>query len=144
MEIGDADAVSATPLVVLAEQQPRLHLPADAAQRRGGQHAFGRATRAHIDIDTGLRGRGGDDAADVAVADQHDAGAGLAHLGDQLGMTRPVEDAHDEVGDRDLFGSRQLAQILCRSPIEIDEIVRQPAADRDLVHVDVGRIEEMA
>ncbi len=40
-------------LRVILVQQPSLHLPADAAQRGGGEHALGRAARAHIDVDLG-------------------------------------------------------------------------------------------
>ncbi len=36
----------AAALVVVAEDQPALHLAADAAQRRGRQHALGRAALA--------------------------------------------------------------------------------------------------
>ena len=88
--------------------------------------------------------RGGDDAADVAVADQHDARAGLAHLGDQLGVARPVEDADDEIGDLGLLGLGQVLQVGRRRLVEIDDAVGQAAADRDLVHVDVGRVEKPA
>ena len=89
--------------------------------------------------------RRGDDAADVAVADQHDARAGGAHLGDQLGVARPVEDADDQVGDL-ARSSRcaRFARFVGRLVVEIDDAVGQPAADRDLVHVDVGRVEEAA
>ena len=75
---------------------------------------------------------------------KRDAGAGLAHLGDQLGMARPVEDADDEVGDLDLLGLRQVLQVDRGRLVEIDEIVGQAAADRDLVHVDVGRVQKPA
>ena len=37
------------------DDQPRLHLAADAAQRRRRQHAFRRAADAEIDVDAGLR-----------------------------------------------------------------------------------------
>jgi hypothetical protein len=40
IEVGDSKAMGAAALVVIAEQQPSLHLPADAAQRRRGEHAF--------------------------------------------------------------------------------------------------------
>ena len=69
--------------------------------------------------------------------DQGDPGAGGAHLGDQLGVTRPVEDADDEVGDLGLLRLRQVPEVDRRLLVEIDQIVGQPAADRDLVHIDV-------
>ena len=59
---------------------------------------------------------GGDDAADVAVGDQHDARAGRAHLGDQLGVARAVEDADDQIGDIGLLGLRQVLQVDRRLP----------------------------
>ena len=48
--------LGAAALVVVAEHQPRLQLAADAAQRRRGQHAFGRAALADIDVDAGGSG----------------------------------------------------------------------------------------
>ena len=69
---------------------------------------------------------------------------GLAHLGDQLGMARPVEDADDELGDVDLLGLGEVCEVLRRRLVEIDDALGQAAADGDLVHVDVGRIEEAA
>ena len=43
-----------------------------------------------------------------------------------------------------LLGLRQVFQVVGRRLVEIDEVVGQSAADRDLVHVDVGRVEEPA
>ena len=50
------------------DDQPRLHLAADAAQRGGRQHAFRRAADAEIDVDAGLGLGAMDHAGDVAVA----------------------------------------------------------------------------
>ena len=98
-----------------------------------------------IDVDAAFRLRGGDDAGDVAVGDQHDARAGLAHLADQLLVARPVEDAGDQIArPRTFFALAKAAEILRRLLVEIDQIIGQAAADRDLVHVDVGRVEEAA
>ncbi len=94
VDVGDAERCARARVVVLQRHQPALHLAADAAQRRRRQHAFGRAAGADIDVDAGfLRCHRVDDAGDVAVADQPDRGAGRPHLGDQLGVARPVEDA---------------------------------------------------
>src|SRR5580693_5652292 len=43
IEIGDAETASALAFFVVAEDEPRLDLAADAAQRRGSENAFGRA-----------------------------------------------------------------------------------------------------
>ncbi len=115
-----------------------------ARKRRRRQNALRRAARAHVDVDARIAGRGGDHARHVAVADQHDARPRLAHLGDQLGMARPVEDADHEVGDIGLLGLGEVGEVLGRRLVEIDDALGQAAADGDLVHVDVGRIEEAA
>jgi hypothetical protein len=55
--------IGALALLRLAQHQAPLHLPADAAQRRGREHAFGRAADADVDVDPGfLRVGGMDDA----------------------------------------------------------------------------------
>ena len=56
VEVLDPPAPRAAALVVVAEQQAALDLPADAAQRGGGEHAFGRAARADVDVDRRCRG----------------------------------------------------------------------------------------
>src|SRR5215471_5026918 len=65
IEIGDAETLSAAALVIVAEQEPPLHLTADAAQCCRRQYPFGSAARADIHVDPGLRIRCGDDAAYV-------------------------------------------------------------------------------
>src|SRR5690606_153763 len=69
--IGDAHAAGALALFVGIEDQPALHEAADAAERRGRQHALGRTARTHVDVDAGFFGVGRvDDAGNVAVADE--------------------------------------------------------------------------
>src|SRR5690348_3156376 len=43
-EIADAATLGALALVVVAEDEAALHEAADAAERRGGEHAFGRTS----------------------------------------------------------------------------------------------------
>ena len=59
-------------------------------------------------------------------------------------MARPVQDADDEVGDFSLLCLRQVFEIDRRLFVEIDEIVGQPAADCDLVHINVRGVEKAA
>src|SRR5205823_7342854 len=120
IEVGNSDAMGAGALVVVAEQQPALHLPADAAQRRRRQYAFRRPARADIHVDPGLRFGGGNDAADITVRDQSDPGPGLAYLGDQLGVARAVEDADDKVRNLDLLRLGQVLQVRRRRLVEVD------------------------
>ena len=68
---------------------------------------------------------------------------GLAHLGDQLGVARPVEDADHQIGDLAFLGLGEILEVLGRLGVEIDRVA-EARADGDLVHVDVGRVEEAA
>ena len=144
LRIGVPHLAHALHLFIVLEHQPPLHLPADAAQRRRRQHALGRATGAKIDVDLRVGRSGRDHAGHVAIADQHDARAGLAHLGDQLLVPVAVEDAGDQVGHLAFLGPGEFAQVLANRRVEIDHAVGQAAADGDLVHVDVGRMQEIA
>ena len=87
---------------------------------------------------------GGDDAGNIAVTDQHDARAGLAHLGDQFLVAVAVKDAGHQIRHLALLGLGKFAQVLANRDVEIDHAVGQAAADRDFVHVDVGRVQEVA
>ena len=89
-----------------------------------------------------VRVGGVDHAGHVAVRDQRDGRAGLAHRRDQVGMARPVHDQRGDVGRCHALRLRQIADVLLRRRIEIDHALGIAGADRDLVHVDVGRIEQ--
>ena len=101
-------------LVVVAEQQAALELAADAAQRGCGQHAFRCAARAHVDVDGGVLVGHRDHARDIAIGDQHDAAAEAAQFGDQVGMARAVEHAHDDVVGLYALGSSHGLDVLGR------------------------------
>src|SRR5271170_5353446 len=125
------------------EHETALHLAADAAQSRGRQHAFGRAADAEIDIDAGLiRLRGVDYAGHVAVADQAHRRAGLAHRRDDIGVARAIEDHGGDVLRLYALGLGELADVFIGRSVEIDDILRITGPDRDLVHIDVGGVQE--
>ena len=113
--IGDVHAAGAVALFMGVEDQLALHLPADAAQRRGRQHAFGRAARAEIDIDAGILGIDRmDHPGNVAVADQLDRDAGDAQLLDQCRMARPVEHDGGDLAERHALGGGQRFDVFGR------------------------------
>ena len=59
-------------------------------------------------------------------------------------MPRPVKDQHGQLVDVAVLRLGELGQGRCRRVVEIDQLVRQPVADGDLVHVGVGCGEEAA
>ena len=59
-------------------------------------------------------------------------------------MAVAIERADDQVGDLALLGAREVAQVLEHGGVEVDDVGRQAGADGDLVHVDVGRVQEVA
>ena len=79
--------------VRLNRPQLALDLAAQAAQSRRGDHALVSAADADRQVVVRAADRGADRGHDVAVGDQLDARAGLADLGDQIVVARPVE--HD-------------------------------------------------
>ena len=92
-----------------------------------------------------FRHRGRDHAGHVAVADQHDARAGLAAPWRSARRARSRSRMQTmRSDDLALLGLGEVAQVLADRCVEIDHAVGQAAADGDLVHVDVGRVQEVA
>ena len=144
IEVGDAPLAGAGLFVLVAEHQPAVELPADAAQRSRREHAFGRAALAHVHIDRGVFIGHRDDARDVAVTDQHHAAAQGTQLGNQLGMARTIKHADIDVGRLHALGSGHRHDVLGRGLGEIDDALGIARANRELVHIDVGRVQEAA
>ena len=144
VEVGDSHRPGAGALALVPEQQPAHHPAAYAAQRGGGEDSLRRAAGAEIDVDAGVAARSGDDPGHVAVLDQADARPRRADGGDQRFVARAVEDAGDDVADAYALGLRQRGEVRRRFAVEVDDVLRQAAADGDLVHIDVGGVEESA
>ena len=88
LEVGDAHRAAALFVLGLADDEPREDLAVQAAHRRRGQHALRRAAGAHHGVDAGPDDRGRDAGRQIAVANQADARAGRADVGDQLLVAR--------------------------------------------------------
>ncbi len=85
--------------------------------------------------------RGGDRRGDVSVANQVDARAGLAELGDQVVVAVALEDDDGEVVDVDVLRLGHALEVLRRGRVDVDRVGRfRP--HRDLVHVQRGAGEE--
>ena len=59
-------------------------------------------------------------------------------------MARPIEDQRRDLGRLHAFGLGEAADVLLGRRIEIDHAVGIAGADRDLLHVDVRRVEQRA
>ena len=68
----------------------------------------------------------------------------LADAGDDLGVARPVEQQRGDLRRLDALGLGQIANVVLRRRIEIDDALRVARADRDLLHVDVRRMQQRA
>src|SRR3984893_9386610 len=81
----DAHLGGALALLLAVEDQPTLHLAADAAQRHRRQHALRRAAGADIHVDAGVVRIGTmDHAGDIAVGDETDRSPSAAHAIDNF------------------------------------------------------------
>ena len=114
---------------------------AEALERGGGDHPFGRAADAHSRSTPDPRGGGGDRARDVAVADQVHARAHASRMAAIMSCVAwPVEDR-----DADVLGPHALRlgdqpDVLLRRCGDVDDVCSL-GAGRDLLHVD-GRARE--
>ena len=142
VDVGDAHARRARDLRVVPRAQDALHVAVHAAQGRGRQHALGRAADAHEHVDARVGIRGRDGAAHVAVADEADARARGAHLGDERGVARPLEDDGREILDVDALLARDRREVLGGAAADVDDARADVRAHGDLLHVRVGRVQE--
>ena len=143
LEVGDAHRAAAGLVLWRVHHQAREDLAAQAAHRRRREHALGRAADAHHGVHAAADHRGGDAGRQVAVADQTNARAGGADVGDQLLVPRPVEHDHDQVLDAAAERLRDGAQVEPHRRVEIDDVARARADDQ-LLHVEVGRVQQPA
>jgi len=104
-----------------------------------------RTAGADIHVDTGFVGRCRvDDTGDVTVGDQPHRGAGPAHADDHVGVARAVENERRDVRGLDALGLGELQDVVASGRIEIDHAFRIARPDRDLLHIDVRRVQQRA
>ena len=87
-EIGNACFLGAFAFVIIAEHEASKHLATDALQGCRCEHAFRGAALANIEIDAGVRVRGGDHASHVTIRDQGNPGANRTQALDDPLMAR--------------------------------------------------------
>src|SRR5207344_1872682 len=76
--------------------------------------------------------------------DQLDTAAEAPQFGDQPFVAGPVEDADDDVGWQHALGGGDRLHIVGRALPEIDHPFRKAGADGELVHIDIGRVQQAA
>src|SRR5256714_1295838 len=137
----DLGLVNAQAFVV--EDEACLNLPVQTLHGRGCEHAFGRAADAH----QGVYVRAGDrrryPRGEVAVADEPDARARLTHVLYELPVARAVEDDDGQVFDVAAKPARDGLEVVLDGRVNVNRAARR-RPDDDLVHVDVGRVQEPA
>ena len=79
----------------------------------------------------------------VAVADEFDAHAGLAHLFDKLFVPRPVQNHHGQVAHGAVQTHGDAAQVRRDRPTQVD-LARRGRPDDEFFHVGVGRLKQAA
>src|SRR6185295_2651776 len=130
-------------LVGVVGLEAGLDLAAEAAHGRSGDDSLGSAADADDRVDAGAAYGGGDAGREVAVRDQTDAGAGGADVRDELLVPRAVEHHDGQIAHPTLEGRGDVPQVLGDRRVDVD-----PAAgggpDDDLLHVDVGGVEQAA
>ena len=143
--LGILDAHLRDAFVVLGfgDDEARENFAVEAAQRRGGENAFGRAARAHHGVNAGADDGGADAGGKVAIGDQADARAGGANIGDQFFMARAVENDDDEVFHFAVEALGDGAKIVGDGRVQIHGAFAR-RADDDFLHVKVGRVEQAA
>src|ERR1700733_362310 len=118
-------------------------LTVQAAQCGRGQDAFGSAAGAHDGVDACANDRRGTPGGQGAVADQADARAGGANLGDELFVARAIENDDDEVFEVAVEALGDGAKIVGDRGVKIDRaFARRP--DDNFFHVEIGRVEQAA
>src|SRR5213076_2173350 len=125
LQVRDAHLPHALLLPGLGGHQAGEHAAVQAAERGGGEHALGGAADPHHGVDVGAAHGRRDAGGEVAVADQLDARAGLADVGDQLLVARAVEDDDDQVLDVAPERAGDRLQVLVDRRVDVDRPLRR-------------------
>src|SRR5271156_2957298 len=73
-----------------------------------------------------------------------DAGAVFADLGDGLGVAVTIQHADHKLGNIHALRAGEVLQVFGERGVERYHVFRQAAANRDLLHVDVPRVQKIA
>src|SRR5208283_5341655 len=127
----------------LVDYQPALHVSVQAANRRRRDYALRRAARAHHRVHSGSDHGRGDASRQIAVADQPDARARLADIGDQFFVPWPVEHDHYQIFHAAMHSPRNVFEIDMYRRVEFHGVLAR-RSDNDLFHVAVRSMQQSA
>ena len=106
---------------------------------------FGRAAGTDIHIDAGIIRIGAmDDTRHIAIGNEANRRAGSADAVDDIGMARAIEHQHRDRRGIHALGLGEAANVVGRRSIQFDDALGIAGADRDLLHIDVGRVQQRA
>ena len=103
-----------------AQPEPALEVSPQALERAGGEHRLGQPAHPHHHVDPGAFERGHDGGGDVAVAEQTDPGAGLAHLFHQGFVPGPIQHNHREIGELQVLGEGDALEVVLDRIRDVD------------------------
>ena len=112
LDVANAHFFCALNFFIVARRQATLKFAADTAQRRRGEHAFGRAANAKQQIDAGFRLGRRNRCRDITITDETNPRSRLAHFFDDRFMSRAGQNDNREVLDVAAFGFGQSLKIL--------------------------------
>ena len=93
-------------------QSRALNCPTDTGQRRCRNHRFRRPADAHEHIDSSAWDGGHDGARNISIGNQLDAGTRGPHFGDEIFMTRPIENNDNQILDPLFQRARNACEVL--------------------------------
>src|SRR2546428_11769748 len=121
----------------LVDDQPAEHVTIQAADGSSRDDAFRCSARAHNRMHAGTNDSSGDARRKIAIADQLDARARGANIGNQLLVTGTVEHNDDEIFDVALQPLGNVLQVVRHRRIHLYGTLTR-WADDNLFHVAVG------
>src|SRR3989442_1163955 len=127
----------------LVDDQPAEHVTIQAADGGGRDDAFGRAARAHDGMHAGADDGGSDARRKIAIADQLDARARGANIGNQPLVTGTVEHNDDQILHVALQPLGNVLQVVRHRRVHLYGTLTR-WADDNLFHVAVGRVQQAA
>src|SRR5208283_4991844 len=139
--VGDAHFCQALGILGFADDQACENLAVEAAQGRGGEHAFWGAAGAYQHVNAGADYGSGDARGQVAVANQADTRADLANLFDHFFVTRAIENHDNQIFHVAVEALGDGLQVIGDGGVELHGAFAG-WADDNFFHVQIGGVEE--